>query len=76
VHKPLPLPVDEIVKRMSALGVPNLWIPSRNNVLEVPDIPLLGAGKVDLKTVRKWALERFGSSNLRKLRLGVFDRAF
>ena len=60
VHKPLGLTAETIVSRLSALGIPNLWIPSQNSFLEVPEIPLLGAGKVDLKSVKRLALERCG----------------
>jgi acyl-[acyl-carrier-protein]-phospholipid O-acyltransferase/long-chain-fatty-acid--[acyl-carrier-protein] ligase len=59
VHKPLGLPVDAIVDRLSAMGIPNLWIPSRDSFLEVPEIPVLGAGKVDLKAVKEIALAKF-----------------
>lgn len=55
VHKVLGLPVDAVVDRLSAMGIPNLWIPSRDSFLEVPVIPLLAAGKVDLKSIKNLA---------------------
>ena len=61
VHKPLGLTAETIVSRLSALGIPNLWIPSQNSFLEVTEIPLLGAGKVDLKSVKRLALEKCGA---------------
>jgi acyl-[acyl-carrier-protein]-phospholipid O-acyltransferase / long-chain-fatty-acid--[acyl-carrier-protein] ligase len=61
LHKPLGLTAETVVRRMSALGIPNLWIPSQNSFLEVPEIPLLGAGKVDLKSVKRLALEKLGA---------------
>ena len=60
IHTPLNLTPAVIVDRLAALGLPNLWIPSRDSFLEVPEIPVLGAGKVDLKTLKALALTKFG----------------
>jgi acyl-[acyl-carrier-protein]-phospholipid O-acyltransferase / long-chain-fatty-acid--[acyl-carrier-protein] ligase len=60
IHKPLDQPIDTILGRLSAAGLPNLWIPSRSSFVEVPEIPVLGAGKVDLKAVKQLALTRLG----------------
>lgn len=40
--------------------LPNLWIPARKNIFEVEDFPILGSGKMDLKTLRQMAQERVG----------------
>jgi acyl-[acyl-carrier-protein]-phospholipid O-acyltransferase/long-chain-fatty-acid--[acyl-carrier-protein] ligase len=60
VHKPLNRPVDQVLSELSASGLPNLWIPSRDSFLEVAELPLLGTGKLDLKGLKALALERFG----------------
>ncbi len=38
-------------------GLPNLWIPSRAHFVRVADIPLLGTGKTDLRTLRERVLQ-------------------
>jgi hypothetical protein len=35
------------------MRIPNLWIPSRDSFLQVPEIPRLAAGKMDLKSIKK-----------------------
>ena len=37
-------------------GLPNLWIPSRANFIRVADIPILGTGKIDLRSLRDLVL--------------------
>jgi acyl-[acyl-carrier-protein]-phospholipid O-acyltransferase / long-chain-fatty-acid--[acyl-carrier-protein] ligase len=52
---------DELTKGLSAEGLPNLWIPSADSFFEVPQIPLLGTGKLDLQAVRELAEEKLGN---------------
>ena len=40
--------------------LPRLWIPKRDCLYQVDSLPLLGTGKVDLRTARRIALERAG----------------
>jgi len=61
LHRPLPLPVNELVAKLSQTGLPNLWLPTADSFCEVPEIPLLGTGKTDLKAVKQLALEKFGA---------------
>jgi acyl-[acyl-carrier-protein]-phospholipid O-acyltransferase / long-chain-fatty-acid--[acyl-carrier-protein] ligase len=63
VHEPLALTAEQLVERLSSEGIPNLWIPSRDSFLEVPNLPMLGAGKLDLKALKRLALARFGLGN-------------
>jgi len=63
IHERLPLAVEAMIDRLAAQGIPNLWIPSRNSFLEVQKLPMLGAGKVDLKSVKQLALERYAPSH-------------
>ncbi len=46
---------DDIRERLTAAGLPNLWVPKL--VHRVEKIPLLGTGKLDLKACRELALE-------------------
>ena len=59
VHKPLLETVEELHAQLAATDLPNLWVPSRDSYLEVPEIPILGTGKIDLRAVKQLALERF-----------------
>ena len=45
----------EMRAKLSAAGLPNLWIPRA--VMRVPAIPMLGSGKLDLAACRRIALE-------------------
>lgn len=49
--------VPELLAKMRADGVPNLWIPKAENFVLVEKIPLLGSGKVDLKALGNMARE-------------------
>jgi acyl-[acyl-carrier-protein]-phospholipid O-acyltransferase/long-chain-fatty-acid--[acyl-carrier-protein] ligase len=44
-------------ERLEGRGLPNLWLPSERDFLPVPEIPVLGSGKVDLKRLKDLALE-------------------
>lgn len=46
---------EELGKALSRAGLPNLWIPSTDSFWEVPEIPVLGSGKIDLKGIRDQA---------------------
>ncbi len=60
VHTHLNKSPDELCKGMQEEGLPNIFIPSPDSFLEVDELPLLGTGKLDLKSVRKIALDRLG----------------
>jgi acyl-[acyl-carrier-protein]-phospholipid O-acyltransferase/long-chain-fatty-acid--[acyl-carrier-protein] ligase len=42
---------------LSALPLPNLWRPAPGDIREIPELPLLGTGKVDLKALQRLAGE-------------------
>ncbi len=48
----------DVWERLSASDLPKLWIPKKENIHQVDDIPLLGTGKVDLQRMKALALER------------------
>ena len=47
--------VDEAFERLGTLGLPNLFIPRRENFIKVDKIPMLGTGKLDLRGIRRAA---------------------
>ena len=40
--------------RLSAAGLPNLWIP--RHIIRVEKIPILGSGKLDIRACRETAI--------------------
>jgi acyl-[acyl-carrier-protein]-phospholipid O-acyltransferase/long-chain-fatty-acid--[acyl-carrier-protein] ligase len=46
---------DELWKRLAASALPKLWIPHRENLHYVEELPTLGSGKSDLKKLREMA---------------------
>jgi acyl-[acyl-carrier-protein]-phospholipid O-acyltransferase/long-chain-fatty-acid--[acyl-carrier-protein] ligase len=57
-HLPCEKSVDEVLKELTAAGLPNLWIPDHDSFYQVDEIPLLGTGKLDLHAVKQMAEER------------------
>lgn len=55
LHTGLPKPVDEICRELAATGLPPLFVPSPDNFHQVPEIPLLGTGKLDLRKLKALA---------------------
>jgi acyl-[acyl-carrier-protein]-phospholipid O-acyltransferase/long-chain-fatty-acid--[acyl-carrier-protein] ligase len=60
LHKPLNKSVDQVLKELGEADIPNLWLPSADSFIEVPEIPILGTGKLDLKAVKELALAKTG----------------
>ncbi|MHC9062509.1 AMP-binding protein, partial [Nitrospira sp. CMX1] len=50
--------IPDILSKLSAMGLPNLFIPSRHHVVKVDALPVLGTGKLDLRGVKRIAAER------------------
>jgi acyl-[acyl-carrier-protein]-phospholipid O-acyltransferase / long-chain-fatty-acid--[acyl-carrier-protein] ligase len=46
-----------INQKLSDAGLPNIWIPRSDMYFKVEEIPILGTGKLDLRGVRKLAVE-------------------
>lgn len=42
---------------MNGRGLPNLWVPGQRDFYAVPEMPLLGSGKLDLKGLKDKAME-------------------
>lgn len=61
VHGPLPIEPANLVEELRGNeGLPNLWIPRPDSFIEVPKIPTLGTGKVDLKALKQIATDAYG----------------
>jgi acyl-[acyl-carrier-protein]-phospholipid O-acyltransferase/long-chain-fatty-acid--[acyl-carrier-protein] ligase len=43
-------------QQLSGRGLPNLWIPAERDFIAVPELPLLGSGKLNLKSVKEMAV--------------------
>jgi acyl-[acyl-carrier-protein]-phospholipid O-acyltransferase/long-chain-fatty-acid--[acyl-carrier-protein] ligase len=54
--------IPGIVTKLTAIGLPNLYIPPRTNFIKVDALPLLGTGKMDLRSLKRIALERLQGS--------------
>ncbi len=58
LHLPtMGMPVKELTDKLGKRGLPNLWIPGDREFYSVPELPLLGSGKLDLKRVKEMAQE-------------------
>ncbi len=49
---------NDLWDRLNQTDLPKLWIPKRENLYQIAEIPVLGSGKVDLKKVKALALEK------------------
>lgn len=54
--------IGEILDKLAVQGLPNLFIPSRHSFVKVEALPILGTGKLDLRGVKRIAMERLGSA--------------
>ena len=52
--------------RLSDSGLPNLWVPRGNQYFHIETIPMLGTGKLDLRSVRALATELSGADQAAK----------
>jgi acyl-[acyl-carrier-protein]-phospholipid O-acyltransferase/long-chain-fatty-acid--[acyl-carrier-protein] ligase len=53
--------VERALSGLATMGLPNLFIPRRDNFIKVDAIPTLGTGKLDLKAMRRIAEEALGT---------------
>jgi len=58
LHTPLSgVNQHHLSEQLGFKGLPNLWVPGARDFYEVPQLPFLGTGKIDLKQVREMALK-------------------
>jgi len=53
--------IPGIVSKLAANGLPNLYIPPRPNFIKVDALPMLGTGKMDLRSLKRIAMERLAT---------------
>ncbi len=49
-----------VLEKLQAMGLPNLFIPRKDDFVKVAELPILGTGKTDLKAVRDTAVAALG----------------
>ncbi|HCR72349.1 MAG TPA: acyl-[ACP]--phospholipid O-acyltransferase, partial [Anaerolineae bacterium] len=54
--------VQALWEKLNEGGLPKLWIPKREDFYQVPGIPVLGTGKLDLKSIKNMASEKTAQS--------------
>ena len=54
--------IPDILRKLAANGLPNLFIPKRENFIKVDHLPVLGTGKLDLRTLKYLALQKLTKS--------------
>jgi acyl-[acyl-carrier-protein]-phospholipid O-acyltransferase/long-chain-fatty-acid--[acyl-carrier-protein] ligase len=59
LHTAINKSVDELRQGLTAAGLPNLFIPNADCFRQVPELPLLGSGKLDLKGIKQMAIDLF-----------------
>lgn len=52
--------VQDVCKRLSERGLPNIYVPSQRDFYQVLSLPILGSGKLDLKKCKEMAMELAG----------------
>lgn len=50
--------IPDILGRLFSNGLPNLFIPPRGNFIKVDALPVLGTGKMDLRALKRIAVEK------------------
>ena len=51
--------IPDVLEKVTASGLPNLFIPRRDNFIKVEQLPVLGTGKLDLRALKHIALEQY-----------------
>ncbi len=55
--------IPDILTKAAAAGLPNLFIPRGDHFIKVEQLPMLGTGKLDLRAIKRIAMERLQSSS-------------
>jgi acyl-[acyl-carrier-protein]-phospholipid O-acyltransferase/long-chain-fatty-acid--[acyl-carrier-protein] ligase len=51
---------DDLWEKLCETELPRLWLPKREHLIQIPEIPTLGTGKVDLRRLKQMAIEHTG----------------
>ena len=60
IHTALHQSPQQLCQALTEAGLPNIFVPSPDSFVEIDELPVLGSGKLDLKGIKRVALERFG----------------
>lgn len=63
LHTLDPNAIPDVLKKLSGMGLPNLFLPRAENFYRVEQLPMLGSGKLDLRETRRLAEERAAENN-------------
>jgi acyl-[acyl-carrier-protein]-phospholipid O-acyltransferase/long-chain-fatty-acid--[acyl-carrier-protein] ligase len=61
-HLPTDRDPRDIVRKLAARGLPNLWIPGADAFAVIDELPMLGSGKLDLRLLASMARDRFAEA--------------
>lgn len=50
--------IQALWEKLNLGGLPKLWMPKRDDFYQIPAIPILGTGKLDLKSIKSMAVEK------------------
>ena len=50
--------IPAILEKAAANGLPNLFLPRKDSFIKVEHIPVLGTGKLDLRELKRTAVEK------------------
>ena len=56
----LGIDVAQTCRQLGSKGLPNLWLPRERDFFQIPELPILGTGKLDLKRCKEIAAENAG----------------
>ncbi len=62
VHTIDPEELPRVLEGMHSLGLPNLFIPKKDDFVKVDALPILGTGKTDLRAVKQTAMDALTES--------------
>ena len=71
VHTTDPAKLGEVLAKLATMGLPNLYLPRRQDFVKVDALPLLGTGKLDLRAVRRIAEEALAKDEPAEIASGV-----
>jgi len=54
--------IPDMLVKLSESGLPNLFIPRKDAFVKVEQIPVLGTGKLDLRALKRIAIEKFSKT--------------
>ncbi len=63
LHTTIDKTPSELRKALAEEGLPNIYVPSENSFYQVDEIPVLGTGKLDLRGIKKIAVDTFGEGS-------------